>query len=332
MNKAVLLIDANTIGYTSLFQPSLSSLSYSDAQGKKLSGAIVGTINTVSSLRSKFPDALPLALWDGHAEWRTKLLDTYKSGRKADASSPDPAEREKAALQASYIQQSKIIKNMFSSLGIPQLDNKNLEADDLAGALSERLKTHQITLVTKDTDWLQCVSKNVSWYSPSPEKLITFESISKFGLEVERTNFDSPSQYLACKAMSGDKADAIQGVEGIGLTTAKKFYDEYGGFESLWQAYDNGVYKPKGKKAEALVSQASRDVYQRNMALMSFKHTPAEYLAQTQLTRDRPDQKDFIRLCEMIEAKQLLGSFEPLTANFENHNETWQAVCDNLKH
>lgn len=274
----ILLLDVNALGYASMYSP-LGQLQY---QGFP-TGGIHGAINSIFARMADRPGAMPVALWDSHAQWRVDLLPEYKGSRFLDPN--------KAAVRDSYRMQTPIIRMLLSAMGIPQVTCGGSEADDLAGLLCRNLDpSWQIELVTGDTDWWQALAPNINWYSPVNKKLVSLATLTNPENDLKDGHFLSTGEYLQCKALSGDDSDEIPGIDGVGLKTAAKIIRSYGGdIRLLWSGVESGSIKPKGVIAERVASAESRALFERNIRLMDWNLAPAPTMRNMSLTSGRPD-------------------------------------------
>jgi 5'-3' exonuclease len=254
----ILLIDANSFGYASMYQPNLAKLSHNGWS----TSALVGLPASVFSIIKRYPDALPVLLWDGHATWRYDLYPEYKANR-----SGDPV---KAAIKADYHRQSDVLRLLFADIGIPQIRCPDSEADDLAGHLCRFMSDRaEITLLTNDTDWLQAVSPSVTWESRDGRRV----SLSNFTDATQKEGgMSSPSEYILCKAIAGDVADNICGIEGIGTKKAKTALDQFGSLDRLCHAVSSGDKGASGKGIRSIA--AGMDTIHRNLSLMDWQFSP----------------------------------------------------------
>lgn len=285
MNDHLILIDVNAVGYAAMYQPALARLSH---QGQS-TAAIHGATASVLSIMKAFPEAIPLILWDGHADWRYHLLPTYKATRNDDP--------KKVAIKKDYRRQSEVLKRIFTDMGLPQAYCPRSEADDLAGHICRNRPEHlRITMATRDTDWLQAVGEGVTWMSTRTREQVGVDNFTDYLAKKENVALAGPDEYLLCKAMAGDTSDTIDGVPGVGLVKAKKLLDKYDGL--------NGIYAAAEGKAEKLVHKVmeNREIIDRNLQLMDWKQSPppsADEFSLWSMRREDPDVYEDYGLSEL---------------------------------
>ena len=256
----ILLFDANAIGYAAMYQPALAQMKFKGRSTAALHGLPV----SIFRLRRLYPNATPIILWDGRCQWRYDLYPDYKSDRWV--------EPEKAAIRAEYRFQTPFLRQLFFAMGLPQVGHPDTEADDVAGLIARNMpKDLHIQLVTTDSDWVQAMDHNVSWFNPRVDVLTTVEDLRS--PDFKDGPFDSPEQYIQAKCMAGDESDSIAGVKGIGLKTAAKALREYGSFESLWGRADAGEAF-RGAKLLSMLTPEARETYSINRSIMDWTYAP----------------------------------------------------------
>lgn len=317
----LLLIDANSLGYSAMHQPGLASLSYNGAP----TAALFGVLQSLFAQMRAHPAALPVMLWDGRAEWRYRILPEYK-GHRSDT-------EEKRTLREMYHRQVPHIRTLLTSLGIPQVRHPDLEADDLAGIICGNRESDdrdaisadfRIKMVTKDTDWWQNIRTGVDWYSPYGRRLITIDGFSD-PVMMKGQPYLSPEEYLQCKALAGDIGDGIDGVEDVGLKTAVKYHRKYNGFESFWGQVDAGL-PVSGVVMTKIASTASREIYRRNLSLMDWRESPLVDSTITSLNYSPRDMQAAREIGRDFGLGKILGTADALPVFTKKQDEVWREV------
>lgn len=198
MPNLTVLID----GKNSLFRHNFTS-KLTDPTGEKISGTF-GIVKEVTSvLRIMEPDNL-IICWDkGKPRERSILYPEYKANRSLDEET-----RKNIGYQ---VQQAKRI---FKHLPVKQITVDGVEADDVIGFLTKKLKGDKI-IFSNDSDFLQCVNENTKLFLPKTRQEINVDNIDEY------LGFDH-KYYILHKAIVGDSSDNIKGVKGIGAKTATK--------------------------------------------------------------------------------------------------------------
>lgn len=316
----VLLIDANGIGYAAMYQPNLSNLSHNG----KPTAALHGLMQSMFSLIKSHPKALPVVLWDGHAQWRKDIHPEYKSKRHITP--------EKQLIRDLYRQQATILRLLLLNFGIPQIRHPDFEADDLAGMICGQRDSDdrepidqaiRIKMITKDTDWMQNIRHNVSWYSTTNKKLITIDALSDPAIMKEDC-YHSPEEYIRCKALSGDTSDGIAGVDKVGMKTAVKLYREHGSFEQFWKKIDDGMSVSKATDIR-IVHMDSRATYRRNMRLMDWRESPTLDPDTLSAFWQPQDMSVFSDLCLESGLEKILTAAHKIPLEFTQKNH-WNHI------
>lgn len=151
------------------------------------------------------------------SSFRTEIYPEYKANR-------DPAPPE---LKRQFVQ----CRRFTRALGLMECASPTYEADDLIGTLvtEGREKGRPSTIVSRDKDLAQLVSRNDVFWDFAGRGRISYEQIPEFfGVW--------PEQIADFLALAGDAVDNIKGVPGVGKKTAAALLQHFGSLEKL---YDN---------------------------------------------------------------------------------------------
>lgn len=226
--KKYILVDGNSLFFKSFYGTYIhlktNKKGFRNQKGVPIN-ALRTFANMMITLKEENKDSNILITFDEKdtQTYRTKF-DFYKANRTKQ---PDDL----------YIQ-IPLVKKFLELLGIKWYSNKNYEADDVIGIMSEKLKKdYKVEIITTDRDLLQLVDKNVS----------VFLSIS--GLkELKEINFDNfsahfnnlkPNQIPDLKGIMGDSSDNLKGIKGIGEKTAIKLLQEFDSLEHIIENIDS---------------------------------------------------------------------------------------------
>ena len=224
--KKLILIDGTAIIYRSYYafikRPLINS------KGMNTS-AIYGTINTFIKLVSDFSAENVVISFDRkEPTFRHKMFDAYKANRP-----PMPDD---------LVSQLKPVTDFFNQINVPELSMPGYEADDVIATLAEKFKKDfEVLMITGDKDYLQLLDDNVSIFDPFKNKIKDLEYLKeKYDLRSE--------QFIDFLAITGDTADNIPGIKGIGEKGALKLLHEYGSLENIYENIDNISSKSIVKK------------------------------------------------------------------------------------
>jgi DNA polymerase I len=122
-----------------------------------------------------------------------------------------------------FYPQAKRIIEIVKTMGIPVLEAKGYEADDIMATAATRFAADDlhVVLISRDKDLDQLVRPNVVLYDPMKDE--TFDAaaiLAKKGY--------SPDKAIEIQTLMGDATDNIPGVPGVGPKTALKLIDKYG--------------------------------------------------------------------------------------------------------
>jgi len=216
--------------------------------------------------------------------FRHEMFDAYKANR--------PPMPEDLSIQIPYI------KDITKGFNIPVVEMSGYEADDLIGTMARKAEEagFSVIMVTGDKDFMQLVTdKSIIW-DPMKEKAIDGNVIrDTYGLE--------PDQMVDVMGLSGDSADNIPGVPGIGQKTAVSLIKTFGSIELLYEQVD--AIKKK-KQHENLVRYKEQALLSRELVRINDKaplsFTPEDFKYRA------PDSAVLSGLFKKLEFRQLQQS------------------------
>lgn len=189
-----LIVDMNNLLYRAHFVSALT-----DKKGRRVSG-IFGVMKMIPVLMRKFNPSNVVVAWDlGKSKARLRLYPDYKKQRDEKR---DPKDVE--ALQF----QRLVCQEIFNQLPVKQLMVQDVEADDIIGYLTEKLKGRKV-VVSNDQDFFQLVKEDTTLFLPNKPLKVSLENVD------EVLGFPA-KHYILWKSLVGDTSDNIKGVRGIG--------------------------------------------------------------------------------------------------------------------
>ena len=233
--------------------------------------------------------------------FRHDMYNEYKANR--------PPMPEDMAMQIPYI------KEVTAAFNLPIIEMQGYEADDLIGTLARKAEKEgfKVVMVTGDKDFMQLVTDKTAIWDPMKENTIDQKSIrEKFGIE--------PHQMIDVQGLSGDTADNVPGVPGIGQKTALDLVKTYNSMQELYEKLDTITKKKQRENLENFKDQAflSRELVTINTA------APVTLdLADFKVTA--PDDKKLVELYKSLEFRQLQQSV-PEQADLSKKD--YQAIMD----
>ena len=183
--------------------------------------------------------------------FRDDLYDKYKATR-----SPAPED---------LIAQIPRILEVTRLFGVPVLGFQGAEADDVIATLTTRVTAdpqyagRPVRVVSKDKDLQQLLTDRVTLFDIQTDATLDIPRLKEdLGL--------TPEQVVDFLTLTGDTADNIPGVPGIGPKTAALLLSEFGTLDNVYA----NIEKIKGKRRESL--EASREIVKLARSLVVLKH------------------------------------------------------------
>ncbi|MBW2583220.1 MAG: DNA polymerase I [Deltaproteobacteria bacterium] len=233
--------------------------------------------------------------------FRHDMYKEYKANR--------PPMPEDMAMQIPYI------KEITAAFNLPIIELQGYEADDLIGTLARAAEKegYEVIMVTGDKDFMQLVTDKAAIWDPMKENTIDLKTIrEKFGIE--------PHQMIDVQGLSGDTADNVPGVPGIGQKTALDLIKTYHSMQQLYEKLETITKKKQRENLENFKDQAflSRELVTIDTAV------PVDVeLAEFKVSA--PDKKKLGQLFKDLEFRQLQQSV-PEQADLSHKD--YQAVMD----
>lgn len=218
MRPCLLLVDGHHVAYRA-FHALPASLSASDGTP---TGAVLGFARVVGALRNAWrPSHLAVVLDGGLPEFRKELWPAYKAQRPT---MPD-------ALRV----QMTLIEEFLAADGVPWLRIEGQESDDVMATLARSAAADgaDVLIATGDKDLLQVVNDRVHVVRPDAPAA----RVDPAG--VVRLVGVPPNRVPELLALTGDAADNIPGVEGIGPKTARRLIEQFPSLTAMWADLDS---------------------------------------------------------------------------------------------
>jgi DNA polymerase-1 len=209
-----LIIDGTNIFYRAyVVNPSLS------ASGVPV-GGLVGFLKTLQKLIREMKPTKVFVCWDGAggSSRRRSVVSSYKEGRKAiRLNRTDGVSLSLEEENQSKLRQIMRLFEYLDNLPVVQLMHDGVEADDMVSILCQELRGEQKIIISSDKDFYQLLNDETIIYRPIQAVFKTKKNIlDEFQIH--------PNNFALARAVSGDKSDNLEGVQGAGLKTlAKRF-------------------------------------------------------------------------------------------------------------
>ncbi|NIR29782.1 MAG: DNA polymerase I [Gammaproteobacteria bacterium] len=224
-DKPLILVDGSSFFYRAFHaMPPLTN-----SRGEP-TGAVYGMTNMLRKLLSDYDSDEVAVVFDAEGKtFRDDLYEDYKANRP-----PMPDE---------LVQQIEPLHAVIRALGLPLLEVRGVEADDVIGTLARRAarRGRRVLIATGDKDMAQLVDARVALVNTMDGAVLDPDGVrAKFGIPPDRI-----VDYLA---LVGDTTDNVPGVQRVGPKTAVKWLNEFGSLEGVMAHAD----EIKGKVGESL--------------------------------------------------------------------------------
>ncbi|MFO7460523.1 MAG: 5'-3' exonuclease H3TH domain-containing protein, partial [Desulfatiglandales bacterium] len=170
-------------------------------------------------LEEEKPSYLAVVLDAKGPTFRHEIFKDYKATR--------PPMPEDLQVQVPYI------RKMLSALNVKVLEREGYEADDVIATLARvgEQEGYGVVVISGDKDFRQIVTPAVSLWDTMKDRRLDYDSfLREYGLK--------PEQMIDVMGLSGDVADNIPGVKGIGEKTALSLVKQFGSLEEVLRRAD----------------------------------------------------------------------------------------------
>ena len=233
--------------------------------------------------------------------FRHKMFADYKANR--------PPMPDDMAVQIPYI------KKIAAGFQFPIIEKEGFEADDLIGTYARIAEEngYSVVMVTGDKDFVQLVTDQAIIWDPMKDETIDAGSVKKsYGV--------GPHQMVDVMGLSGDTADNVPGVPGIGWKTALTLIQDYQSMAQLYQAIDSITKK---KQRENLIHYQDQAFLSRDLVTIDKQVPVAGDLAVFEI--GPPDSGVLAELFKILEFRQLQ---QAISAKTDLSNKDYRAVLD----
>jgi DNA polymerase-1 len=235
--ETLYLIDAHSL----IFQVFHAIPEMSSASGLPTNALFGFTRDMLFVRQEKKPDYLVCAFDLPGPVFRNDLYADYKAHR-----TPPPDD-----LQSQF----PLIRQMLTSMCIPEIGVEGYEADDVLATLARAGEERgmEVFVCTSDKDCRQLITDKVRLYSLRKHQAFGRDELLKdWGI--------APEQVVDFQALVGDPVDNVPGVPGIGAKTAAKLLQEHGTLDKLIQAAATLVQSGDGKKQGSLTPRLAKSI------------------------------------------------------------------------
>ena len=293
--KEIYLID----GSAYLYRAFHAIRNLSNAKGLPTNATYGFTTMLMKLIKERSPEYLAMFFDMKGPTFRHEMYDQYKANRP-----PMPEE---------MAQQIPWIKQVVTAFSIPIVEKQGFEADDLIGTLSRRASEagFHVVMVTGDKDFMQLVGDGCEMWDPMKEKR-TDPATVKAELGI------TPDQVIDMLGLTGDTADNIPGVPGIGPKTALKLIAEYGSIQGIYDNLD--ALTSKKAMHKKLVENREQALLSRKLVVIDrfVDLDPALQDLET-FKMGKPDKAALADLFKTLEFRRLQQEFFEAEPSPEKH-------------
>lgn len=186
-------------------------------------GGVVGFLTGLRSLLVQKKYDRVFVFWDGFnsGKLRYDFYKAYKTNRDKNFESTWKEYRKTLTPeQRSFYYQLKIIRHILEELSVRQFWHTFIEGDDLvAHYCLNKEDNEEITIATKDRDFCQLITDDISIYFLDYREVITKKNFNtKFEHHIDNC--------LLLKIICGDNSDNVKGIKGVKEPTLLEYFPE----------------------------------------------------------------------------------------------------------
>ncbi len=280
-DKTIYLVDGSA--YIHRAYHAIRSLS--NSKGLPTNAAFGFTRMLIKLLEDRAPEFAAMVFDAKGPTFRHDLFAEYKANR--------PSMPEDLVVQIPYIHR------ITDGFHLPLVEMPGFEADDLIGTLARQAQAagFEVVMVTGDKDFMQLVDERAHIWDPMKDEVIDIDTI-------RRTRAIEPSQTIDMMGLSGDSADNIPGVPGIGPKTALDLIRTYGSLERIYERIDE---IKKKKLHENLLRYREQAFLSRRLVRIDTR-VPLTFDPERYRIR-KPDDDRLSALFKELEFRQLQQRF-----------------------
>ncbi len=254
MSDTVYIIDSYGLIYRAYF--AFAGRPLTNRKGENVS-AVMGFFRNLYNVIRDYDCKYLAAAFDSRTPtFRHQMYPEYKATR--DATPED--------LHA----QVPMIEDILSAWGIPVLRKDGFEADDIIATVAARCQKEGLgcRILSGDKDLMQLVTDTT--FMLKPDKTGGWAQVDRKGVFEQWGVY--PDRMLDLLSLTGDTADNVPGVKGIGEKTAAKLISTYGSLDGIYQAADT----IKGSMGEKIRTGKDQAYFSKELIALRYD-VPVEY-------------------------------------------------------
>ena len=218
-NKRLMVVDAhNQFLRSYIVDPSLSS------NGAPIGGS-KGFLKILNKLSRQIRPDMIVVVWDGEggSKKRRTVNKNYKAGRKPIRLNRSSRHLTEEQEKDNRIWQQMRVVDYLNQTPVVQFMEPHVEADDVISYVVQmnEFSDYQKVIVSSDKDFIQLLDDKTLLFRPTQDEILNKNKVvEKFGIH--------PRNFALARAMAGDKSDNLPGVQGVGLATVAKRFEDFG--------------------------------------------------------------------------------------------------------
>jgi DNA polymerase-1 len=227
-------------------------------------GGIIGFLKSLGATIREINPTRCIVVYDGAggSARRRKINPEYKNNRKPHRITRwdnfKSLEDEKEAMKIQFLR----LLSYLELLPVQVMSIDHIEADDTIAYLAREVFEEEVYIVSADQDFLQLVDDRVTVWNANKKKYYTPSSV--------RDEYGIPAHnFLAFKALYGDKSDNLPGVKGLGPKKIPKVIPQILGEEIEFDDIMTHAQENDGPMHKRIVE--TQEQLEINWKLMSLK-------------------------------------------------------------
>ncbi len=220
--ETLLIIDGHNLLFQMFFGMPSRIVNH---EGKAIQG-VIGFVGALIKIIKQTNPTYVIALFDGeHKNSRNELLPEYKGNRE---------DYSQVAEEDNPFSQLKDVYHALDYMGIKHCETEDVETDDCIASYALAYGNLMSVVISSwDSDFFQLINNQVS--------VLRYRGKCTTVCDVDyvKNKFDiTPDKYADFKALVGDAADNIKGVEKVGPKTAAALLQQFGTLAEILQRVD----------------------------------------------------------------------------------------------
>ena len=187
----------------------------------QLCGGVIGFLNNINHLASKFKPQKIVVAWEGGGSVRRRNIDpNYKEGRRPIKLNRSDYYKDIPDTSENRNNQLKLLIEILYETPVTQIYVSDCEADDVISYLTKTKQNNtKKIIVTSDKDYYQLLDENTQIWSPNKKQLIDTKYV------LDKWNVPAYNFCLA-RCFAGDISDGIKGIKGAGIKSMVNRFPE----------------------------------------------------------------------------------------------------------